>query len=197
MRGGLRALLLASGLEVVAEADNGADIIELVAELRPDVVLMDLEMPGVGGVAATIALVERDPKPACSSSPCTPTMIRSSAPCAPEPADIWSRAPTRTTSSVRCVGSPKAKSSSTPRSLNESSPSCRSLAFSRRFRHSPAASGKSSPCSPMVNDRVIAQRLGVSSKTVANHVSNVFAKLHLADHAQAVIRARDAGLGHT
>jgi DNA-binding NarL/FixJ family response regulator len=48
-----------------------------------------------------------------------------------------------------------------------------------------------------LNNRVIAQRLGVSAKTVANHVSNVFAKLHLADRAEAIIRARDAGLGTT
>ncbi len=41
----------------------------------------------------------------------------------------------------------------------------------------------------------IAQRLTVSDKTVRNHVSNVFAKLHVAGRAEAVARARDAGLG--
>ena len=46
-----------------------------------------------------------------------------------------------------------------------------------------------------LNNRVIAQRLGVSTKTIANHVSNVFAKLHLADRAEAIIRARASGLG--
>ena len=61
MRGGLRALLSANGIDVIAEADNGADIVDLVAHLRPDVVLMDLEMPGMDGVAATAALVRRDP----------------------------------------------------------------------------------------------------------------------------------------
>ncbi len=41
----------------------------------------------------------------------------------------------------------------------------------------------------------IAEHLVLSGKTVRNHVSNIFAKLHVADRAQAIIRARDAGLG--
>ena len=43
----------------------------------------------------------------------------------------------------------------------------------------------------------IARRLFLSDKTVRNHVSNVFAKLHVAGRAEAVARARDAGLGTT
>ncbi|MGH3144733.1 MAG: LuxR C-terminal-related transcriptional regulator, partial [Rubrobacter sp.] len=42
----------------------------------------------------------------------------------------------------------------------------------------------------------IAPRLYVSEKTVRNHVSNVFLKLGVADRAQAIVRAREAGLGH-
>jgi DNA-binding NarL/FixJ family response regulator len=45
------------------------------------------------------------------------------------------------------------------------------------------------------NNSDIAQRLTVSLKTVANHVSNIFSKLQVADRAQAIIRAREAGLG--
>jgi DNA-binding NarL/FixJ family response regulator len=41
----------------------------------------------------------------------------------------------------------------------------------------------------------IARRLTLSPKTIRNHVSNIFAKLQVADRAQAVIRAREAGLG--
>jgi DNA-binding NarL/FixJ family response regulator len=41
----------------------------------------------------------------------------------------------------------------------------------------------------------IARVLGVSGKTVRNHVSNIFAKLQVADRAQAIVRARSAGLG--
>jgi DNA-binding NarL/FixJ family response regulator len=43
----------------------------------------------------------------------------------------------------------------------------------------------------------IAQRLGLSVKTVANHLSAIFAKLQVADRTQAILRARNAGLGHS
>jgi DNA-binding NarL/FixJ family response regulator len=46
-----------------------------------------------------------------------------------------------------------------------------------------------------LNNAEIARRFVLSPKTVRNHISNVFAKLHVADRGQAIIRARDAGLG--
>jgi DNA-binding NarL/FixJ family response regulator len=46
-----------------------------------------------------------------------------------------------------------------------------------------------------LNNAEIARRLVVSDKTVRNHVSSVFSKLHVADRAQAIVRARESGLG--
>ena len=48
-----------------------------------------------------------------------------------------------------------------------------------------------------LNNTEIARRLVVSDKTVRNHVSSVFTKLHVADRAQAIVRARESGLGGT
>lgn len=55
-RHGLAQLLREEGIDVVAEASGGAAGVRLAQELRPDVVLMDLSMPGVSGVEATRAL---------------------------------------------------------------------------------------------------------------------------------------------
>ncbi|HET8601623.1 MAG TPA: response regulator transcription factor, partial [Segeticoccus sp.] len=44
-------------------------------------------------------------------------------------------------------------------------------------------------------NRVIARELFISPKTVSNHISAIFAKLHLADRSEAIVRARQAGMG--
>ena len=60
-RTGLRNLLEEQGLEVVGEASTGAEAIAHVRELTPDVVVMDLNMPGMGGVEATRHIAEVSP----------------------------------------------------------------------------------------------------------------------------------------
>lgn len=63
LRDGLRLLLHTEpGLEVVGEANNGRSAIELVAELEPDVVVMDIAMPGMNGVEATRQICAQDPR---------------------------------------------------------------------------------------------------------------------------------------
>jgi DNA-binding NarL/FixJ family response regulator len=52
-RDGIRSLLEARGSEIVGEAENGREAVELAKKLSPDVVLMDLNMPEMGGLAAT------------------------------------------------------------------------------------------------------------------------------------------------
>jgi DNA-binding NarL/FixJ family response regulator len=46
-----------------------------------------------------------------------------------------------------------------------------------------------------LSNATIAARLGLSTKTVGNHTSTIFAKLRVADRAEAIVRAREAGLG--
>ena len=62
VREGLRAILsTAPGIEVVGEASDGDEALELVPQTKPDVVLMDLKMPGMNGVQATRAICNRYP----------------------------------------------------------------------------------------------------------------------------------------
>ena len=63
IRGGLRGLLQATDdIEVVGEASDGNGAVALARELRPDVVVMDVRMPGMNGIEAT-ALLAREPEP--------------------------------------------------------------------------------------------------------------------------------------
>jgi two-component system, NarL family, invasion response regulator UvrY len=61
-RGGLRDVLEDSGVRIVGEAGDGERAVELVRELRPDVVVMDLNMPGMGGVEATRRILADAPE---------------------------------------------------------------------------------------------------------------------------------------
>jgi DNA-binding NarL/FixJ family response regulator len=63
VRAGLEGLLgAAEGIELVGAATNGEGAVELVAELEPDVVLIDLSMPRLGGIEATRRIVETSPE---------------------------------------------------------------------------------------------------------------------------------------
>jgi two-component system, NarL family, nitrate/nitrite response regulator NarL len=61
-QGTANALRLMGGIEIVGEADNGQDAIELAQAQRPDVILMDLQMPGIGGLDATRRILEQLPE---------------------------------------------------------------------------------------------------------------------------------------
>jgi DNA-binding NarL/FixJ family response regulator len=60
-RQGLAKLLVECGVDVIAQAGNGADAIKIVEEMAPDVIVMDLNMPGMSGVEVTRRLIERMP----------------------------------------------------------------------------------------------------------------------------------------
>ena len=66
VRGALSALLsLESDLEVVAEVGSGLEVLPAVAEFRPDVALLDVEMPGMDGITAAAAVRSAFPRPGC------------------------------------------------------------------------------------------------------------------------------------
>jgi DNA-binding NarL/FixJ family response regulator len=199
-RKGMRGVLAARpDFEVVGEAATGADAIALAEALQPDVVLMDLQMPGGSGVEATREIVHTSP----SIRVLVVTLFEND-----DSVFAALRAGARgyvlkdaeedeMLRAIRAVGSGEA--------IFSPSVATRVLAFF-------ASSGASAPppILPELTDRereilgliaqglpnaAIAGRLALSPKTVANYVSNVFAKLQVVDRAQAVIRAREAGLG--
>jgi DNA-binding NarL/FixJ family response regulator len=61
-RGGLRDVLEESGIEIAGEADSGEEAVELAAALSPDVVIMDLKLPGISGAEATRRLLAAEPE---------------------------------------------------------------------------------------------------------------------------------------
>ena len=77
-RTGLRNLLEEQGVQVVGECDNGTEALHAVRELAPDVVVMDLNMPGISGVEATRQISMIAPLTRCPSTSASTTRVKNS-----------------------------------------------------------------------------------------------------------------------
>lgn len=199
-REGLRALFLSvPDTEVVGEAATGEEVMERAADLQPDVVLMDIQMPGTNGIEATRHIVSESPH----IGVIVVTMFEDD-----DSVFAAMRAGARgyvlkgadqdeILKVIRAVASGDAHFGpkiavrlmsffSAPRTaaLPEAFPE---LTAREREVLDLIARGR--------NNQEIAGRLYLSPKTVRNHISNIFTKLQVADRAQAIIRAREAGLG--
>lgn len=197
-RRGLRALLGGqSALRPVGEATSGEEAVRLAAELRPDVILMDLRMPGGDGLTAIRRIVAARPE----SRILVVTMFEDD-----DSVFAAMRAGARgyvlkdmdddeIARAILAVGHGEAIFSpaiaARMATFFAARPTGASAAFPELTESERAvlrliAQG--------LNNGAIAQRLGLSPKTIRNYVSLILGKLQVADRAQAIVRAREAGL---
>ena len=200
MRQGMRNLLQAiPGFTVVGEAADGLEAIDVVLATRPDLVVMDLSMPKLDGIEATRRLVTAIPTLGVlvltmfEDDDSLFAALRAGARCyvlkgSPQP-DV-ERA---------LIGCARGDAVFGPVVAQ------RVLKF---FDQTPSRS--TTEPFPELTDRertvldlisrgstnaAIAARLDISTKTVRNHASNIFAKLHVTGRVEAIIKARNEGIG--
>jgi DNA-binding NarL/FixJ family response regulator len=202
-REGLSAILAAApGIEVLASAENGRQAITLAEAHQPDVILMDLNMPDMNGIDATRAILAASPH----IGVVVITMFD-------DDDSIFAamRAGARgyllkgasRSEIVRAVGA-----AGSGEAIFGAAVARRMIAY---FGSGPSAVAAAVPFPELTqrerevldliaagrNNTEITRTLVLSPKTVRNHISNIFAKLQVADRAQAIVRARQAGLGST
>jgi DNA-binding NarL/FixJ family response regulator len=195
-RDGMHGLLdSVADTEVVGEATTGEEAIERARALHPDVILMDIKMPGINGIESTRMILASNPH----INVLMVTMLEDD-----ESVFAAMRAGARgyvlkganqaeILRAIRAVVNGEAISGPgiARRVLGFFSTS-RPTVPQRVF---PELSELLALMAQGWSNQEIAEQLGLSLKTVRNHVSNIFSKLQVADRAQAVIRAREAGLG--
>lgn len=198
-RYGLRALLAAEpGLELAGEATNGAEAVALAGKLRPDVVLMDLNMPAMNGIEATRRITQASP----SVGVLVVTMLDDESVFAAMRAGargylLKGAEADETLRAIRAVGNGEVIfSPGVARRVMEYWGAPRPPAPPEAF---PELSEREREVLDLIarglTNSAVAERLVITPKTVRNHISNIFSKLQVAHRSEAIVRARQAGLG--
>lgn len=203
-REGLIALLSRTrDLEVIGSASNGVDAIMQATALLPDVILMDIQMPEMNGIEATQQILQIRPE----TGIIVLTMM--------ENEDAVFAALCAGARGYILKGADKAEVLKTIRAV-ASGEALFGPIIARRlvnlFQSHNITSPVAMPASPFPDlserereileliaqgyaNQEIAARLHITGKTVSNHISHIFNKLQVVNRAQAIVRARQAGLG--
>ena len=200
-RDGMRGLLdSVADIEVVGEATTGDEVVQLSEKLQPDVILMDIKMPGINGIEATREILhvsphigvlvvtmfeDNDSVFAAMRAGALGYLLKDAR------GEEVLRA-IRAVNDGEAIFSPGVAQRLIAFFSAEKPPTAAPQTF-------PELTSREEEILMLIaqgrGNKEIAELLYISLKTVRNHVSNIFTKLQVADRAQAVIRAREAGFG--
>ncbi len=198
-RRGLELMLAdVDDVEIVGEAETGLRAVEVARQLSPDVILMDLRMPGLDGIEASRRVTRNTPAPAVVVL----TMF--------EDDDSVFAAMRAGALGYLLKGAEQEEIVRAIRAVNAGEAIFGPEIAQRVIAHFANGAGSTVAAFPSLTERereilelvaagkgnaTIAHELMISLKTVRNHVSNVFTKLQVSDRSAAIVKARDAGLG--
>lgn len=199
-RDGLRVMFESEpDLELVGEAATGLEAVALASRLKPDVALMDIKMPDLDGIEATRRVMAESPTTRVlivtmfEDDDSVLTAMRAGA----RGYVVKGMRSADAIRAIRAVAEGEAIFSPAIAGrlismLSEASPAARLGVF-------PELTERERQTLELIaqghKNSVIAERLHLSPKTVRNYVTSIFDKLQLADRSQAIVKAREAGLG--
>ncbi len=198
VREGLRAVLAAlADFELVGAAASGREAVSAAAECRPDVIVMDLHMPELDGVQATRAVLAEHPEVAVLILTMydDDEMLVAALQAGARGYLLKGASHTDIAQALRTVATGGAVFGTGVANLVLDRLMGRAAAQAPFPQLTPRELEILGLLAAGSGNQDVARRLYLSPKTVRNHVSNILAKLGVADRAQAIAAARDAGLG--